>query len=202
MKPQVKPRRKRQLSPERLAKREALFELYRDLGPGRSYEQLIELARPQHGPISKRTLVNWSRAHNWRARLDEHDRRLASASQAQLDGLDPDFDMVEALKRIARSAIYRVSVSHVEVRTPQDAKVMIEVAERAQKLAAELYAADGGEQRKAERQQNVRELFKLVDEMTRARFAAEGTPVAHHRGADERDLDDVTTSSGGGEAVH
>jgi hypothetical protein len=115
----TKTRSKRPLSAAKLQQREAVFALYRDTGPGRTYERLIEAVRPKYGPISKRSLVNWSHQHNWRALIAEHDKRL-NALPPSLDELGPDFNMVEALERIACMALQRALASHVEVRTPQD----------------------------------------------------------------------------------
>jgi hypothetical protein len=204
MKSKVKPRLKRQLSPEKLARRDAFFELYRDLGPGRSYERLIDVAKPKHGLISRRTLVNWSQQHNWRARIADYDQRLATGSQAQLDGVDLDFDMVEALERIARSAIHRVLVSHVEVRTPQDAKVMVEAAEKATTLAERLRQL-GLDGRASEQKEAQVILFrKLMSEMrtiASAKDAAEGHP-AHGLKDQHPEIDDAPDDPGVSPSVH
>lgn len=200
----AKPHSKRPVSPEKLAKREALFELYRDLGPGRSYERLIEAARPQHGPIARRTLVNWSGAHNWRARIADYDRRLTTASQAQLEGVDPDFDMAEALERIARSAIHRVLVSQVEIRTPQGAKAMMDAAEKAIMLAEELRqrGLDGRAAEQKEAQiSTFGQLMEKMRSVARAGFAAKGLPVTSLKDQ-HPEIDGAPPDTSGSPSVH
>jgi len=180
MKPKAKPRVKRPLSAEELQKREAFFALYRDMSPRRTHKRLIEMARPTLGPISERTLVNWSQQHNWRARLAEHDRRL-QASPPQPDELDPNFNRVEALERIADLALQRALASHVEVRTPQDFKTMIDAAEKALTLCEKLRqmgkAGHSSQQAAAEGRTRVQRMFDYIDEMVRAKHAAAGNPV-------------------------
>ena len=200
----AKPHSKRQPSPEKLAKREALFELYRDLGPGRSYERLIDVAKPKHGLISRRTLVNWSQAHNWRARIADYDQRLATGSQAQLEGVDLDFDMVEALERIARSAIHRVLVSQVDIRTPQDAKAMMDAAEKAIMLVERLrqLGLDGRASEQEEAQ--ISTFGRLMEQMrsvARAGFAAQGHTLTSLKDQ-HPEIDDAPDDPGGTPSVH
>lgn len=200
----AKPHSKRPVSPEKLTKRDAFFELYRDLGPGRSYERLIDVAKPKYGLISRRTLVNWSKAHNWRARIAEYDRRLATASQAQLDGVDLDFDMVEALERIARSAIHRVLVSQVDIRTPQDAKAMVDAAEKATTLAERLrqLGLDGraSEQEEA-RVSTFRQLMAEMRSVARDKFVAQGLPLTSLKDQ-HPEIDGAPPDTSGSPSVH
>jgi hypothetical protein len=134
MKPKAKPRAKRPLSAEKLREREAIFAIYRDFGPGRTYERLVELARPQYGPISKRTLVNWSQQHNWRVRIDEHDRDLAATSQAAVDTSDGNAE--NQLLHSAAAALQTLMRSNPVVRTARDAKMLVDAVEKAIKLDA------------------------------------------------------------------
>src|SRR5271155_2818905 len=136
MKRHTKTRGKRPLSAEKLQRREAIFALYRDMGSGRSYERLIEMARPQHGSVSKRSLVNWSGAHNWRTRLADYDRQLTAVPLSPVE-LGPDFNMVDALKRIADLVVQRALRMHADGK-PRDLKALVETAEKAVMLAEKL----------------------------------------------------------------
>jgi hypothetical protein len=136
MKPKVKLRPERQLSLEQQQKRQAVFELYRDLGAQRSYERLIEMVRPKHGPISKRTLVNWSQQHNWRARIGEYDRDLTTRSRAAGD--QGGGNASDQLLNSAAEALQTVMRSNPVVRTPRDAKMLVDAADKAIKLAETL----------------------------------------------------------------
>ena len=178
MKPKAKPRVKRPLSAEELQKREAFFALYRDMSR-RTRKRLIEMARPTLGSISERTLVNWSRDHNWQARLDEYDQRLR-ASPPQADEFDPNFNRVEALERIADLALQRALASHVEVRTPQDFKTMVDAAEKAITLCEKLRQIGKtgiSPEAKQGHLTRVQRMFDYIDEMVRAKHAAAGNPV-------------------------
>lgn len=175
----TKRRTPRKPAPDQLAKREAIFNLYRDLGPTRSYERLIELIRPKYGDVSKRTLVNWSRQHNWQPRVAEYDDALATGSEVQAE-LDPNFNATEALLRSAHLALQRALASHPMARTPQDYKALVDAAEKALRLVAKLreLGMDGGN--KATEQQQVNTFRTLMAEMgrvVRAKDLAEGHPV-------------------------
>jgi hypothetical protein len=165
-------------APDQLAKREGIFALYRDLGPTRSYERLLEAIEPKYGKVAKRTLVNWSQQHNWRARLDEHDRALASASDLEADELDPNFNAVRALERLAHMTLQRVSRSVPVVRTPQDAKAMMDVAEKSMKLAEQLRAAGKGDPEKIKAQDQLsRAVFEAIIDAAKQRHIAAGRTI-------------------------
>jgi len=177
----AKPRSKRPLSPQKLQQREAVFAVYRDMGPARSYERLIEMVRKKHGPVSRRTLVNWAREHSWRARLAEHDRRFA-ASPASPDELDPNFDRVEALSRLAYQALQLLLTARVVVRTPRDYKMMIDAAEKAIMLAEKLKQLGAGGKPAEQAEGTIRKfnaLFAYAEMKLKQRFVAEGRPVAN-----------------------
>jgi hypothetical protein len=186
MKRPTKTRSKRPLSAEQLQRREAIFALYRDMGRGRTRERLIELARPQHGSVSKRSLVNWSGAHNWRARLAEYDQRLTAGQPSPVD-LGPNFDMVDALKRIADLALQRALRMHADGK-PRDLKALIETAEKALMLAEKLRGMGMARRSPEEAKEGLmkmRRVIALLDEAARAKHAAEGHPVRDHVMADE-----------------
>lgn len=180
----TKRRTSRKLAPDQLAKREAIFGVYRDLGPTRNYERVIELVRPKYGDVSERTLVYWSGQHNWQARVAEYDDTLAMGSEVQAE-LDPNFDPIEALARSAHLALQRALASHPVVRTPQDYKALVDSAEKALLCIEKLRELGVGRSKPAELQGVVNRaarLFELVDQATRAKFAALGTPVKDHVG--------------------
>jgi hypothetical protein len=132
----AKQRQARSIPAADLAKREAIFGIYRDLGPGRTYERLIEMIRPDYGPLAKRTLVNWSQQHNWRARIDEYDRDLTTRSLGA--GGQGDGTASDQLLNAAAAALQTVMRSNPVVRTPRDAKVLVDAADKAIKLAETL----------------------------------------------------------------
>jgi len=169
----------RKLSPADLAKREGIFGLYRDLGPTRSYERLIELIRPKYGDVSKRTLVNWSGQHNWQPRVAEYDETLATGTEAQAE-LDPNFDRTDALLRSSHLALQRALASRPTVRTPQDYKALVDAAEKAIMLVEKLRAlgADRGQPDDVDKRANLAAI--MLNELRQAvkdKFAAMGTPV-------------------------
>lgn len=201
--PATKRRPARSISPVDLAKREAIFNLYRDLGPTRSYERLIELIRPKYGDVSKRTLVNWSRQHNWQQRVAEYDDALAVGSEVQAE-LDPNFNATEALLRSAHLALQRALASHPTARTPQDYKALVDAAEKALRLVAKLreLGMDGGN--KTTEQQQVSTFRRLMAEMrkvARDRFVAEGKPLNRLEPIDVEVIDVPPTDAWGSEAA-
>jgi hypothetical protein len=201
MKRHSKTRSKRPLSAEKLQRREAVFTIYRDMGPGRTYERLIEMARSQHGPISRRTLVNWSGQHNWRTRLVEHDQRLTAAGEPPVE-LGPDFDMVEALKRIAVLVVQRALRMHADGK-PRDLKALVETAEKALMLAdkaREMRMAQQSPEEKAEHQQRLRRVMEHMKGMARERLAREGHPVQDFVSPEE--TVDETPEGAGASTVH
>ncbi len=77
------------------------FEIYRDLGPSRSLDQVAEL-----GTANRRTLTDWSSKYEWVRLATEHDHRdlkqaLAArvlvrerATQKMIDGMDQAADVL------------------------------------------------------------------------------------------------------------
>jgi hypothetical protein len=182
----IKPRSRRPLSPEKLQRREAIFAFYSDMGPGRTRERLIEVIRPDYGPLGKRTLVNWSRDHNWRARLAEHDRRLTAAQPSSPVELGPNFDMVDALKRIAQLALQRAL--QMPDGKPRELKTLVETAEKAMMLVEKLREIGVGQrspEEANEAQQEMRSLMAFIKKRVREKHEAEGHPVRDHVTADE-----------------
>jgi hypothetical protein len=107
---------------------------------------------------------------------------MGSEVQAELD---PNFDPIEALARSAHLALQRALASHPVVRTAQDFKALVAAAEKALLCIEKLRALGAGRSKPAELQGIVNraaQLFQIVDEATRAKFAAMGTPVKDHVG--------------------
>lgn len=82
-------------------KAQAAFEIYRDLGPGRSLDRVAELSS-----VRRRSLSDWSSKYEWVRLVTEHDHRalkeaLASrvlvrerATQKMIDGMDKAADVL------------------------------------------------------------------------------------------------------------
>ena len=148
-----KARRRAPLDPVQLARREEIFRLYRDMGPTRNYDRLLAAIEAKHGKVSSRTLVNWSGQHSWQERVAEYDRDLTKGFQVQAEDLDPNFDRRDTLLKAAHLALLRVLQSNPIVRTPQDAKALIDAANNAIKLvelrgANDIDRKSGSESRK------------------------------------------------------
>ena len=135
-----KTRRRTSLDPVQLARREDIFRLYRDMGPTRNYDRLLTAIEAKHGKVSSRTLANWSGQHSWQERVAEYDRDLTKGFQVQAEDLDPNFDRRDTLLKAAHLALLRVLQSNPIVRTPQDAKALIDAANNAIKLVELLRA--------------------------------------------------------------
>src|SRR3954453_11189705 len=150
------------LDPVQLARREEIFRLYRDMGPTRNYDRLLAAIEAKHGSVSKRTLANWSRQHSWQARVAEYDRDLTKGAQVQAEDLDPNFDWRDALLKAAHLALLRVLQSNPVVRTPQDAKALIDPANNAIKLVELLRANDGDRKGSGERTKHMFEILQSI----------------------------------------
>lgn len=174
MKRNPQPRSKRPLSPEKLQRREAIFALYRDMGPGRTYERLIDMVRPDYGLVSRRTLVNWSQQHSWRVQIDEHDRDRATASQAAMEQSSDSGDQHDQLLSSAALALRNVMRSNPLVRTAHDAKMLVDAAEKAIKLADMLKARRHDSGGAADRRKWEIEVMKEMQKWVRvAKIAAD-----------------------------
>jgi len=135
-----KTRRRTPVDPVQLVRREDIFRLYRDMGPTRNYDRLLAAIEAKHGKVSSRTLANWSGQHSWQERVAEYDRDLTKGLQVQAEDLDPNFDRRDTLLKAAHLALLRVLQSNPIVRTPQDAKALIDAANNAIKLVELLRA--------------------------------------------------------------
>ena len=169
-----KTRRRTQLDPVQLARREDIFRLYRDMGPTRNYDRLLAAIEAKHGSVSKRTLANWSQQHSWQARVADYDRDLTKGFQGQAEDLDPNFDQRDALLRAAHLALQRVLQSNPIVRTPQDAKALIDAANNAIKLVELLRANDGARKSSSDGKKSMFEVLESIE--ARIREAGRAQP--------------------------
>jgi hypothetical protein len=167
-----KTRRHTQLDPVQLARREDIFRLYRDMGPTRNYDRLLAAIEAKHGSLSKRTLANWSQQHSWQARVADYDRDLTKGFQIQADDLDPNFDWRDALLKAAHLALLRVLQSNPVVRTPQDAKALIDAANNAIKLVELRGANDVDRKSGSESRKRMFEILQSIE----ARIREAGRP--------------------------
>jgi hypothetical protein len=173
--PAVRQRRKtsaQRVDPAQLVRREAIFRVYRDLGPARSYDRLLAAIEKKHGSVSKRTLANWSRQHSWQQRIAEHDREMEEGLQEQPEPLDPNFDKVDALLRAAHLTMMRVLQACPVVKTARDAKAMLDAAVTAMKLAEMLR---GNQRTPEDNEESRKRMWALIDkfeEAKRAQFEA------------------------------
>jgi len=169
-----KARRRTSIDPVQLVRREDIFRLYRDMGPTRNYDRLLAAIEAKHGKVSSRTLANWSGQHSWQERVAEYDRDLTKGFQGQAEDLDPNFDQRDALLRAAHLALLRVLQSNPIVRTPQDAKALIDAANNAIKLVELLRANDGARKSSSDGKKSMFEVLESIE--ARIRNAGRAQP--------------------------
>src|SRR3954471_5235800 len=172
-----KTRRRTPLDPVQLAKREDIFHLYCNMGPTRNYERLLAAIEVRHESVSKRTLANWSRQHSWQERVAEYDRDLTKGAQVQAEDLDPNFDQRDALLRAAHLALLRVLQSNPIVRTPQDAKGLIDAANNAIKLVELLRANDGARKGSSDGKKRMFEVLESIEARIRQAGRAQSQKI-------------------------
>ena len=170
----TKTSRRTSLDPVQLARREDIFRLYRDMGPTRNYDRLLAAIEAKHGKVSSRTLANWSGQHSWQERVAEYYRDLTKGFQGQAEDLDPNFDQRDALLRAAHLALQRVLQSNPIVRTPQDAKALIDAANNAIKLVELLRANDGARKSSSDGKKSMFEVLESIE--ARIRNAGRAQP--------------------------
>lgn len=116
------------VTPAQLARREAIFRVYRDLGPSRSYRRLIAATKDSHRSVSPRTLNAWSKKHGWAERLREHDGALARTAVATNPDFDPNYDVEEALLHNCQIALTRALAATVVPQNAHQMKALIDLA--------------------------------------------------------------------------
>ena len=169
-----KARRRTPVDPVQLVRREDIFRLYRDMGPTRNYDRLLAAIEAKHGKVSSRTLANWSGQHSWQERVAEYDRDLTKGFQVQAEDLDPNFDRRDTLLKAAHLALLRVLQSNPIVRTPQDAKALIDAANNAIKLVELLRANEVDRQGSGETKKRMFEVLESIE--ARIREAGRAQP--------------------------
>ena len=156
------------LDPVQLTRRENIFHLYRDMGPTRSYDRLVAVMEDKNDSVSRRTLANWSRQHSWQERVVEYDRELMGGQRGPIEVLDPNFDRVDALLKVAYLALTRVLQSNPIVRSPQDAKALIDAANNALKLVELLRAREPDRQNGDASRERMFEVIEAIEARIRA----------------------------------
>src|SRR4051794_5450891 len=169
--------RRTQVAPVQLARREDIFHLYRDIGPTRNYDRLLAAIEAKHDRVSKRTLANWSKQHSWQERVAEYDRDLTKGAQVQVEDLDPNFDRKDALLKAANLALLRVLQSNPVVRTPQDAKALIDAANNALKLVEQLRANEVNRQGSSETRKRMFEVLQSIEARIREAGRAQSQTI-------------------------
>ena len=172
-----KARRRTPLDPVQLVRREDIFRLYRDMGPTRNYDRLLAAIEAKHGKVSSRTLANWSGQHSWQERVAEYDRDLTKGFQVQAEDLDPNFDRRDTLLKAAHLALLRVLQSNPVVRTPQDAKALIDAANNAIKLVELLRANDGARKGSSDGKKRMFEVLESIEARIREAGRAQSRTI-------------------------
>lgn len=128
---------------------EKIFEMYRDLGPGRSFRKLLEAiqVRWPANPLSLGTLSNWSLKSDWKRRIEQYDAGLKAVVASAPSPLttEDSGDDVDNLKRAASKALAgALQSANVAVTKPADLKALIDMASKALELADKLEGERSG----------------------------------------------------------
>lgn len=139
---------KKPVKPVEDGRHEKAFEVYRDMGPGRSFRKLaaaLKLCWPAN-PVAYSTLAGWAQKQGWSKRSEEYERGLRHAQTAApavttlLEG-----DEVDALEKAASQALATVlRATAVAVTKPGDLKALVDTASKALELADRLKQARTG----------------------------------------------------------
>lgn len=160
--------------------RRKAFETYRDMGKLRSYDRLQLALEPLQGHVPLNRIQKWAKLDQWQARMNEYDKLLDPNDElAPIDTL-AEFDQIDMLGRAAYLALARALAAHPHAKTPQDFKALVDSAEKAIKCMERLRELGVGKSSPAEMKDVVNRaarLFDMVEQATRERFAAAGTPV-------------------------
>ena len=156
--------------PAQLARREAIFSIYRDLGPSRSYKRLIAAVKDKHGSVSPRTLNAWSKKHGWAERLREHDDALARAAVATNPDFDPNYDVEEALLIVAQIALTRALNAIVVPQNAHQMKALVDLAVNALKAIDARRAGRQDAVKIATGKKRVSEMLDEIEDRVRAAY--------------------------------
>lgn len=167
------------LAPRDLARREAIFRVYRDMGPTRSYKRLLVAIADTHGKVSARTLNEWSSQHSWAERLREHDAQLAQAVRADEASrqYDPNFDAEEALLHSAQIALNRALSANVTPANPHQMKALTDLAINAIKLVDLRRQGRKDVAEQASGRKRVTELLDAIEDRVRKAMGMRGKVI-------------------------
>lgn len=175
----------KRLTKQDVEQRQTAFEKYRDLGRGRSVDKVLIVLEPIMGWLPKSRVIQWCKDDHWVERVAEYDRLLDPNDELPAIESNADFDRMDLLAKSAYLALSRALKSHPSVRTPQDYKALVDSAEKAIRCMEKLRELGTGKSKPAELagvKNAAKEIFDMLTEATRQRFAAQGTPVQVHGG--------------------
>lgn len=121
---------------------EQAFEIYRDLGPDRSFRKLAGALKAlwPANPVAYTTLAGWAQKQGWSKRIEDYERGLRQA-QAMAPAVPTalEVDDVAALEKAASQALANVlRTTSVTITKPGDLKALVDTANKALELAARI----------------------------------------------------------------
>ncbi len=152
---------------------ETVFEMYRELGQGRTFRKLAEAVKMRWpaNAVAYTTLAGWAKQHDWAKRISEYERGLRQSAPAPIAAFQGDD--VEALEKAASQALARVlSSSQVAVTKPGDVKALVDTANKALELADRLRAKREGTATSEEIAEFGRTLMVRIDQARKKDFVA------------------------------
>ena len=152
-------------------RREQVFVLYRDLGPGRSFRKLQEAVsvRWPANPLSLGTLSNWSTQFGWKKRIEEYELGQQRATPTTTSQQVPVAgDDVDNLRKAASQALARaLQGMSVPITKPGDVKALVDTASKALELADKLKQERTGTATSAEIAEFGRKLLDRIEQARR-----------------------------------
>jgi hypothetical protein len=157
-------------SPQELAKRESIFQVYCNLGPARSYAKLMIAIVDTYGTIGARTLNAWSKRHSWKERLAVFDDAHHTATVPLVVALN--FDREEALLEAASQALMRALSASVQASNPHQLKALIDAAGNAIRLVEKLREGRDSKAGELGKQVTMGQLLAKIEQRIKDGFAA------------------------------
>jgi hypothetical protein len=157
-------------SPQELAKRESIFQVYCNLGPARSYAKLMIAIVDTYGTIGARTLNAWSKRHSWKERLAVFDDAHHTAIVPLVVPLN--FDREEALLEAASQALMRALSASVQASNPHQLKALIDAAGNAIRLVEKLREGRDSKAGELGKQVTMGQLLAKIEQRIKDGFAA------------------------------
>lgn len=155
---------------------EKVFEMFRDLGPDRTFRKLAEAVRLRWpaNAVAYSTLAQWAKQHGWKKHIAEYERGLRRATQAAAPAIDlTGTDDVTVLEKAASVALARaLQAGAVAVTKPGDVKALVDTAGKALELAERLKQGRSGTATSQEIAAFGDELVGKIDEARRKDFVA------------------------------